>query len=48
MPIAWEDLGDIDPAAFRIATAGKTMEGLADPWAAFLGLEQSVERAVGR
>jgi bifunctional non-homologous end joining protein LigD len=48
MPIAWEELANIDPATFRIATAAKTLERLADPWADFLRLEQSVERAVGK
>ncbi|MDB5771189.1 MAG: ligD, partial [Burkholderia sp.] len=48
VPVAWEDLGDIDPAAFRIASAAKTMGRFEDPWAEFLRLEQSVERAVGK
>jgi DNA primase len=45
MPVAWEELKDIDPSAFRIA---KNREGLIDPWHGFLGLEQNIEQAVGR
>jgi bifunctional non-homologous end joining protein LigD len=44
MPVAWEELKDIDPSAFRIA---KNREGLIDPWHGFLGLEQNIEQAVG-
>jgi DNA primase len=38
--------GSIDPSAFRVATAEK-MEGMTDPWAGILKLEQSIEQAVG-
>jgi bifunctional non-homologous end joining protein LigD len=46
MPLSWDELGDIDPAGFRIAGLG--LEGRMDAWEGFLGMEQSVERAVGR
>lgn len=48
MPLSWDELGDIDPATFRIANVGKSLEGRGDAWRDFLGMEQSIERAVGK
>lgn len=46
-PVSWEELGDVDPAAFTVATVPARVRDEPDPWAGYADAVGSVEGALG-